>query len=416
MRLSLLAAGALAVLAALGLWVSRQPVLPDWLSRVPGAPAMFAWIHGPAPAAPPRTERNAAPQVRAVRVASEDVPILLSGIGTVQAYNKVAVKSRVDGEITAIRFREGQDVRAGDVLAVIDPRPLQAQLAQQQAMLAKDHALLAGGQLDLNRYEALVAKNYASQQQVDQQRALVEQYRAQIRNDEAQIDYARTQLGYTSILSPIDGRTGIRQIDQGNYLRVGDGTTIVTVSQVQPISVVFTLSAGSVAASRLTLGEAKVPVAAYAADDTTLLDEGVVELIDNQVDQTTGTIKLKASFPNANLRLWPGNFVNGRITVETRKNAATVPRTALLHGPRGDFVFVLKDDSTVEIRNVRAGQNAEGRVLVERGLRPGERVVSEGQYRLENGTRVELLAPPPEREERPASSRSREPRPARSPS
>lgn len=382
----------------------------------------------PAPRAP--AERAAAPGVRVGRARAEDVPIILSRIGTVQAYNTVGVRSRIDGEITEVRFREGQDVRAGDVLAVIDPRPLRAMLAQQQAALAKDQALLAGAMLDLGRYGSLIAKSYASQQQVDQQRALVDQYRAQIRSDEAGIDYAQTQLGYTSILSPIDGRIGIRQIDGGNYVRTGDGTTIATVSQVRPISVVFTLSAGAVAASRLTLGAARVPVAVYAPDDTTLLDRGFVELVDNQVDQTTGTIKLKASFPNEGLRLWPGNFVDGRITVDTRRDGTTIPAAALRHGPRGDFVFVLKDegpkeggteggtegDAAVEVRNVRVGQTNEGRVLVERGLRAGERVVTEGHYRLENGTRVEVLAPPPAEAERPAGGRERGARPAHSPS
>lgn len=398
-------------------WLARAPELPSWLAAVPGAAGLSAWVHGE-PAAKPetgaRSERAASrPQVQVATVRSDDVPITLSGIGTVQAYNTVGVRSRVDGEIVEIRFREGQDVKAGDALAVIDPRPLQAQLAQSEAMRAKDGALLAGALLDLNRSESLVAKNFASQQQVDQQRALVEQYRAQIRSDEAQMEYARTQLGYTTIVSPIGGRTGIRQIDAGNYIRAGDAGTIVVVSQVQPISVVFTLPASAVAQSRLTLGETSVPVSAYAADDSTLLDTGQVELVDNQVDQTTGTIKLKARFANERLRLWPGNFVNGRLTVDTRRNGVTMPLSALRHGPRGDFVFVVKEGDTVEVRNLVSGQASGGRVLVERGLRAGERVVTEGHFRLENGTAVEVLGAP-EPASRPAGAAGRD-RPARGP-
>lgn len=395
-------------------WFARAPDLPPWLAAVPGASGVSAWVRGESVARPETSARAASrPQVQVATVRSDDVPITLSGIGTVQAYNMVGVRSRVDGEIMEVRFREGQDVKAGDALAVIDPRPLQAQLAQSEATRAKDQALLAGATLDLNRYESLVAKSFASQQQVDQQRALVDQYRAQIRSDEAQIDYARTQLGYTTIVSPIGGRTGIRQIDAGNYIRAGDAGTIVVVSQVQPISVVFTLPASAVAQSRLTLGETNVPVSAYAADDTTLLDTGQVELVDNQVDQTTGTIKLKARFANERLRLWPGNFVNGRLTVDTRRNGVTMPLSALRHGPRGDFAFVVKEGDTVEVRNLISGQASGGRVLVERGLRAGERVVTEGHFRLENGTAVEILSPP-EPAARPAGAAGRD-RPARGP-
>lgn len=402
-----------------GVWLVRAQNLPPWLATVPGVATVSAWARGePSAKAEPvvRPDRAATrPQVQVATARSDDVPITLSGIGTVQAYNMVGVRSRVDGEIVEIRFREGQDVKAGDTLAVIDPRPLQAQLAQSEAIRAKDQALLAGAMLDLNRSESLVAKNFASQQQVDQQRALVEQYRAQVRSDEAQIDYARTQLGYTTIVSPIGGRTGIRQIDAGNYIRAGDAGTIVVVSQVQPISVVFTLPASAVAQSRLTLGETSIPVSAYAADDATLLDTGQVELVDNQVDQTTGTIKLKARFANERLRLWPGNFVNGRLTVETRRNGVTMPLSALRHGPRGDFAFVVKDGDTVEVRNLTSGQASGGRVLVERGLRAGERVVIDGHFRLENGTAVEVMASP-EPAGRPAGATGREARPARSPS
>ncbi|MEJ0015091.1 MAG: efflux RND transporter periplasmic adaptor subunit [Acetobacteraceae bacterium] len=325
---------------------------------------------------------------------TEPVKIYLTGIGTVQAYNTVAVKSRVDGEIMRVLFREGQDVKPGDALAIIDPRPFQAQLAQQRAARAKAEALLQGALADLRRSEDLVRRDFASRQQVDQQRALVDQYRAQIDSEQAQIDYAETQLGYTTIRSPIEGRAGIRQIDQGNYVQVADRTPLVVITQLQPISVIFTLAASSVAQGRLTLGQASSPVIALAADDTTRLDEGTIDLVDNQVDQSTGTIKLKASFANKDMRLWPGNFVNGRIVVDERKAAVTVPAAALRHGPRGDFVWIVTPEHKAELRTVTAGQATDGRVLIERGLKAGEQVVTDGHFRLEAGVTVEIVNRP----------------------
>jgi multidrug efflux system membrane fusion protein len=343
--------------------------------------------------APPPPVRAPTPPVPVTIAAAkqEDVPIYLSGIGTVQAFNTVSVKSRVDGEITQILFTEGQDVKAGDPLAVVDPRPLQAQLAQQQAMRAKDEANLTGAILDLHRYEDLVLKNFASRQQVDEQRATVDQARAQVQNDIAQIEYAQTQLSYTTIRAPLGGRVGIRQVDQGNFVHGSDNTVIVVITQLQPISVVFSLPANAVAASHLTLGETHIPVLAYAPDDTTMLDRGTVALVDNTVDPTTGTIKLKASFPNAELHLWPGNFVNGRLVVETRHAAVTIPAPALRHGPRGDFVWLARPDGTTISKGVTAGQTIDGRVLIERGLDRGAEVVTEGHFRLEDNARIEVV-------------------------
>ncbi|OAS23022.1 efflux RND transporter periplasmic adaptor subunit [Methylobacterium platani] len=402
-----LGAGIVASLGVLAAWPSaadwltaqRDRVSAWWPSERAGTPGEGA-VKQPSPAA----------RVAVEAARSGDVPITLSGIGTVQAYNTVSVRSRIDGEITRILFREGQDVKAGDPLAIIDPRPLQAQADQQEATRLKDQALLDGALLDLQRSEALVLKNFASQQQVDQQRALVAQYRAQIKSDEAQIAYARTQLAYTTVAAPITGRTGMRLVDQGNTVRAGDAAAIVVVTQLQPISVVFTLPASAVARSRLSLGEVKAPVRVFGADERTLLDTGTVELVDNQVDPATGTIKLKASFPNAKLTLWPGNFVNGRITVDVRSEGVTIPLTALRHGPRGDFVFVAQESGNeagkegsgegqggrlhVATRSVTPGQASGGRVLVEKGLKAGERVVTEGHYRLENGTPVTIVETP----------------------
>ncbi len=322
---------------------------------------------------------------------AEPVKIYLTGIGTVQAYNTVAVKSRVDGEIMQVLFQEGQDVKTGDPLAIIDPRPFAAQLAQQRATRAKDQAMLQGALLDLKRYEDLAQRNFASRQQMDQQRAQVDQYRAQIDSDQAQIDYAQNQLGYTTIRSPIDGRAGIRQIDQGNFVHAADNTPMVVITQLRPISAIFTLAASSVAQDRLRPGQTHLPVIAMAADNGAKLDEGTIDLVDNLVDQSTGTIKLKASFPNQELHLWPGNFVNGRIVVDEIAAGVTVPAAALRHGPHGDFVWVVTRDQTAETRTVTAGQAIDGRVLIRHGLKPDERVVTDGHFRLEPGVKVDIV-------------------------
>ena len=338
---------------------------------------------------PPSSEERVPVSVGLAR--TEPVKIYLTGIGTVQAYNTVSVKSRVDGEIMQVLFQEGQDVKVGEPLAIMDRRPFEAQLAQQRAARAKDEALLQGAILDLKRYEELAHRDFASRQQLDQQRAQVEQYRAQIDSDQAQIDYAQTQLGYATIRSPIDGRAGIRQIDQGNYVHAADNTPIVVITQLRPISVVFTLAASAVAQGRLTPGQTHIPVIAMAADERTRLDEGTIDLVDNQVDQSTGTIKLKASFANRALHLWPGNFVNGRIVVDEREAAVTVPAAALRHGPRGDFVWVVSPEHKAELHAVTAGQTSDGRVLIERGLTSGEQVVTDGHFRLEAGVKVEVI-------------------------
>jgi membrane fusion protein, multidrug efflux system len=357
---------------------------PIWPGLLPSLPRM------PADRAAPVSRPSQPVPVKVADVMVEDVPIYLSGIGTVQAYNTVNVQSRIDGEIMQVAFQEGQDVKQGDVLAIIDPRPLQAQLAQQIAIRQKDQALLDGAILDMKRYDTLVLKDFATRQQVDQQHALVDQYKAQVVNDEAQIDYARHQLDYTTIRAPIGGRVGIRQVDQGNFVRAGDRATIVTITQLKPISVVFTLAASALGQTRLTLGQANHAVTALGPDNTSEIDRGIVNLVDNQVDQSTGTIKLKATFQNSALKLWPGNFVNGRITVDTRRNAITVDAVAVRHGPRGDFVWIAKPDMTAAFRPVTVGQVFGGRALINRGVQKGEQVVIDGYYRLENGSRIEI--------------------------
>jgi multidrug efflux system membrane fusion protein len=361
--------------------LSLEQVQRVWHPAIP-APAVVS----PPPAAVPVV-------VAAAR--TEDVPIYLSGIGTVQAYNTVNVQTQVDGQISQILFREGQDVKAGDKLAIIDPRPYQAQLQQQIAARMRDQALLQGARLDLVRYAELVKKDYATQQQVDQQQAQVGRYEGAVSNDEAQIAYAQTQLGFTTITSPIDGRVGIRQVDVGNFVRTAQGTTIVVVTQLRPISVIFTVSAAAVERSRLDLGIAHVPVIALAQDNATELDHGTTDVVDNMVDQTTGTIKLKASFPNGALKLWPGNFVNGRLIVDTRQDAVTVPSVAVRHGPRCDFAWIVRPDQTAATRCVTVGQTFADRTLIEKGLAKGAEVVVDGQYRLDEGSKVEITHRPP---------------------
>jgi multidrug efflux system membrane fusion protein len=236
-------------------------------------------------------------------------------------------------------------------------------------------------------------RNFGTQQQVDQQRALVDQYRAQIKNDQAQINYARAQLDYTSIRAPITGRVGIRQIDEGNVVHAADARPIVVIVQLQPISVIFTLPAGSLAKTSLSIGRVEVPVIALAPDGQTTLDRGTVELVDNLVDPTSGTIKLRAAFPNKNAKLWPGDFVNGRITVDTRPDAVTIPLAGLRHGPRGDYIWAVREDDTVAVVGVTAGQMFQERVLIEKGLAPGQRVVVDGYYGLSNGAKVDVDLP-----------------------
>jgi membrane fusion protein, multidrug efflux system len=353
--------------------------------------ALRSRVSPAAPAAAPSRGPGVPVRVTVAHAEIEHVEIGLAAIGTVQAYNTVGVKTRVDGAIVKIMFSEGQDVNVGDPLAIIDPRPYEAQLRQQEATREKDKAQLDMAVIDLRRYENLAKTKAVTQQQLDQQRALVEQLNAQVLNDDAQVDYARTQLEYTTIRSPIPGRTGIRLVDQGNIVRAVDNNNIVVITQLRPISVIFTVAAPLVARNRLTLGQTNIPVIAFAADGTTRLDRGKIDLVDNQVDQTTGTIKMKASFPNAELRLWPGDFVNGRLIVDTRRNSVTVPSAAIRHGPRGDYVWLVREDGAVELRGVTSGQAANGRTLVERGLAARDQVVTDGHFLLEPGSKIDVV-------------------------
>jgi multidrug efflux system membrane fusion protein len=335
-----------------------------------------------------RQFQDQAAPVLVARAATADVPVYLDAVGTIKALNTVTVRAQVGGQIVKIAFREGQDVKRGDVVAEIDPRTYQAQLDQAVAKKAQDEATLANARIDLDRYTKLVAANSGSKQQADTQKATVAQLEAQVQSDQAAIDNARTMLSYTKITSPLDGRTGIRLIDEGNLVQAGDTTGIVVITQLRPIAVLFNLPQQQLPQVSRAFARGPVTVEATAADGRTVTDRGTLQVIDNQMDQTTGTIRMKAEFPNNELQLWSGQYVNIRLLVETLKQVVTVPTAAVQRGPNGAFVFVVGADNTVAVRPVTVAQQDDTRAVVSNGVKTDEQVVTTGFTRLSAGARV----------------------------
>jgi multidrug efflux system membrane fusion protein len=357
----------------------------------------IAWLVLLPPTQPPsRSGRNGQSDdpipVLAVKAERRTMPIDVESIGTVQALNMVTVRSEVDGRLIDLSFRDGQDVKSGDILAKIDPTIYQAQYDQALAKKAQDEAILANAQRDLERYLNLAKTEYAPQQQADTQRSTVAQVTAQIAADQASIDTAKTYLDHTTIRAPIDGRTGIRAVDKGNLVHASDQTGLVTIAQVKPISVIVTLPQQQLLAINRALTRGTLPVEARDGDTGTVIDRGEVEVVDNAVDQTTGTIKLKARFANADLALWPGQFVNVMLEVGAIKDALIVPTPAIQRGPAGPFVYIVDDQSKVSVRPVTTTRQTETETAIATGLEAGETVVTSGFNRLADGSTVRVDA------------------------
>jgi multidrug efflux system membrane fusion protein len=321
-----------------------------------------------------------------------NVPVYLDGVGTTKALNTVTVVPQVDGKLIKVLFDEGQDVPKGYVLAEIDPATYQAAYDQAVAKKAQDEAQLANAKIDQERYTRLAATNAATKQQADTQKALVAQLTAQVKQDQAAIDSAATTLGYTKIVAPIAGRTGIRNVNQGNIVRASDTTGIVTLTQLQPISVLFTLPQQELTRVNAAFSKGPLTVETLAADNVSVTDRGKLQVVDNQVDQTTGTVKLKAEFPNPNLQLWPGQFVNVQLLIDTIENAIVVPTAAVQRGPQGTFVYAVDGDK-VAMRNVTVTQQDDTRAVIATGVKAGDKVVTSGFAQLTDGTAIAISSP-----------------------
>lgn len=351
--------------------------------RTSASPTQPAHPEPPAPAIP----------VVDTKVQVSDVPIVMTGIGTVEPYNTVDVHTQVTGTIDRIGFIEGQAVHPGSLIAQLDPRPYQAALQQAEANLTRDQANLTNSQANLSRYVPLLKQGFATPQQVADQAAAVSELEAAIASDKAAIFNAKTQLSYTTITSPIDGVTGIRRVDIGNIVQPSTTTPIVTITEIQPISVVFTLPQKDVPAVQAAMAKGTLATVAYGQDDRTKLDQGSLLLVNNMISSSSGTAQLKATFPNKSRALWPGEFVNVRLIVATRHNGLTVPINALQQGQSGTTVYVVEPGGTVQERPVTVAQTLDGHALITHGLQTGETVVTAGQYRLSDGVKVVEVSP-----------------------
>jgi multidrug efflux system membrane fusion protein len=370
----------------------RKHIIIPIIALLVAAGAIWATWHF-RDAAEPAQAAVAPPTVPVVAgtVQSGDVPIYLRGVGTVIAYNNVIVRSQITGQLVKIAFTQGQAVKKDDLLAEIDPRPYQAQLDQAIANRDRDQAQVVNAEANLNRYVPLQQKGFASAQLVDTQKAQLAQLRAMVKSDEGVIEQARTNLSYTRLISPIDGVTGIRQIDEGNVIHPTDPNGLVDVTQIQPISLIFSLPQTDFVQIQQQMANGPLTVLAYSQDDKTRLDDGKLDLIDNQIVQTTGTIRLRASFPNAKRMLWPGELVNARLLLEIRHGGLMIAASAVQQGPNGSYVWVIGADGAVQPRAVAVAQISDGQALIDSGLRANEKIVLDGQYRLQAGALVREL-------------------------
>jgi multidrug efflux system membrane fusion protein len=337
---------------------------------------------------PNRARPDLAVPVLAATPRVQDVPVYLEGVGSVRALNNVLVRAQVDGKLIAVNFTEGQDVKKGDILGEIDPAIYKAQYDQAVAKKAQDEAQLANMRLDLTRYQQLAASNAGSKQQADTQRAVVAQQEALVNADQAAIENAQATLGYTKIIAPLSGRAGLRQVDQGNIVHASDATGLVVITQLQPIAVQFSLPQQQIVRVNAASAKGTLSVDVFGNDGTTVADTGTLKGIDNQVDPTTGTLKLKAEFPNANFQLWPGQFVNVRLKVETLPKAIVIPTSAAQRGPAGTFSYVIGDDDTVTAKPIVVIQQNEHDAVIASGLTPTDRVVTTGFANLADGSKV----------------------------
>ncbi len=378
----------------------RSILFATLLIAAAGAGGVYALQERPGADAP-RADHPAARAPVPVSIAAaarRDLPIYLTGLGTVQAQYTVGIHSQVDGKIVDVLFSEGQHVNKGDVLVKIDPRLYQAALDQAKAHKAQDQAALVAAEKDLVRFSTLVAKSFETQQNLDLQQAKVDQAKASIAADEAAIETAQTNLDYTTIAAPTDGRIGVRLVDPGNLVRASDQGSIAMLTRVQPITVLFTLPAQSLDDVRAALARGPVEVTAFDRDNRNALATGKLLLIDNLIDQTTSTIRLKAEFANADEKLWPGEFVNARVKVDTRADALVVPSSAVQRGPQGLFAWVIDQKNAAHAQKIEIGPATDDVTIVESGLADGQRVVTDGQYKLQQGATVSITTPATARE------------------
>jgi len=375
--------------------MSRRALLTTAFAVAVAAAVLFYWYwsQGPDPAHAARTSRAAVP-VSVANAARQDMPVYLTGLGTVQALFTVAIHAQVDGKLQEVFFKEGQRVQRGDVLAKIDPRLYQAALDQAKARKAQDQATLIAAMKDLARFQTLASKNYETQQNLDLQQAKVDQAKASIAADDAAIEAAQTNLDYTNVVATNDGRMGVRMVDPGNIVHASDQAAIGILTQTEPITVTFTLPAQTLEDVRDAMARGPVEVAAYDRNNVRLLGTGTLSTIDKLIDPTTATYRLKATFKNDGEKLWPGQFVNARLLVDTRKDVVVIPSVAVQRGPRGLFAWVVKTDNTAEARPIETGVTTGDRTIVTSGVKDGERVVIDGQYKLQANAPVTITAPP----------------------